>query len=104
MSIFDGLATSVQNLVASNPASLPLVINLLKNANVPQQKAIGAGLGNAANLCNVPDPKFATEIADALAKATSTPAQIQFALSRASRPDRWPVAYHPAASAVQPIR
>ena len=52
---FDGLATSVQNLVASNPASLPLVINLLKNANVPQQKAIGAGLGNAANLCNVPD-------------------------------------------------
>ena len=77
---FDGLATSVQNLVASNPASLPLVINLLKNANVPQQKAIGAGLGNAANLCNVPDPKFATEVADALAKATSTPAQIQFAL------------------------
>jgi hypothetical protein len=77
---FEGLATSVQNLVASNPASLPLVIDLLKNANVPQQKAIGAGLGNAANLCNVPDPKFATEIADALAKATSTPAQIQFAL------------------------
>jgi hypothetical protein len=77
---YDGLATSIQNLVASNSAALPLVMELLKNANVPQQKAIGAGLGNAANLCNVPDPKFATEIADALAKATSTPAQIQFAL------------------------
>jgi hypothetical protein len=77
---FDGLSVSIQNLVASNPAALPLVVGLLKNASVSQQKAIGAGLGNAANLCNVPDPKFATEIADALAKATSDPAQIQFAL------------------------
>lgn len=77
----DGFTNSIRDLVASNPSTLPVVIDLLKSANNAQQSAIGTGLGNAANLCNVPDPTFATEIAAQLAKATSTPAQIQFALA-----------------------
>jgi hypothetical protein len=77
----DSFTKTIENLVASDPRTLPAVIELLKTANVAQQGAIGTGLGSAANDCNVPDPKFASDIAEALAKATSTPAQTNFALA-----------------------
>lgn len=77
----DSFTKTVENLVASDPRTLPAIIELLKTANVAQQGAIGTGLGSAANDCNVPDPKFAADIAEALAKATSTPAQTNFALA-----------------------
>ncbi|ULK95940.1 hypothetical protein [Bradyrhizobium sp. I71] len=77
----DSFTRIIENLVASDPRTLPAVIELLKTANVAQQGAIGTGLGSAANDCNVPDPKFAADIAEALAKATSTPAQTNFALA-----------------------
>lgn len=77
----DSFTKTIETLVASDPRALPAVIELLKTASVAQQGAIGTGLGSAANDCNVPDPKFAADIAEALAKATSTPAQTNFALA-----------------------
>lgn len=77
----DSFTKTIENLVASDPRTLPAVIEMLKTASVAQQGAIGTGLGSAANDCNVPDPKFAADIAEALAKATSTPAQTNFALA-----------------------
>lgn len=77
----DSFTKTIESLVASDPRALPAVIELLKTASVAQQGAIGTGLGSAANDCNVPDPKFAADIAEALAKATSTPAQTNFALA-----------------------
>ncbi|MCK1396164.1 hypothetical protein [Bradyrhizobium sp. 1] len=77
----DPFTRAIENLVASDPRTLPAIVELLKTASVAQQGAIGTGLGGAANDCKIPDPKFATDIAEALAKATSTPAQTNFALA-----------------------
>jgi hypothetical protein len=65
---------AIRDLVASNPATLPLVIGLLKSANEDQQKAIGTGLGLAANLCARPDPNFAADISQQLAQSTGNDA------------------------------
>lgn len=74
------LIVKIRDIVASNPATLPAVVALLKNANTGQQTAIGTGLGQAANLCNVPDPTFATDIGTQLAQSNSQLAQTNFAL------------------------
>jgi len=52
----------VRDLVASDPGSLPLVINLDAKANADQIQAIGAGLGQAALVCGRTAQSFATEI------------------------------------------
>ncbi|MBR1092298.1 hypothetical protein JQ621_33045 [Bradyrhizobium manausense] len=74
------LIVTIRDMVASNPATLPAVIALLKNANPGQQTAIGSGLGQAANLCNVPDPTFATDIGIQLSLSNSQLAQTNFAV------------------------
>lgn len=74
------LIATIRDIVASNPSTLPAVVALLKAANSGQQTAIGTGLGQAANLCNVPDPTFATDIGAQLAQSNSTLAQTNFAL------------------------
>jgi hypothetical protein len=73
------LIDAIRDLVASNPATLPLVIGLLASANDGQQKAIGTGLGLAANLCARPDPNFATDISEQLAKTGSDAAKTSYA-------------------------
>lgn len=74
------LIATIRDMVASNPSTLSAVVTLLKTANSGQQTAIGTGLGQAANLCNVPDPTFATDIGTQLAQSNSTLAQTNFAL------------------------
>jgi hypothetical protein len=78
----------VRDLVASNPASLPLVIVLLGNANPAQQTAIGTGLGQAAGLCIRPDPTFAADIQAQLAGSTSDTAKDAYAAVTGNRPIR----------------
>jgi hypothetical protein len=73
------LIDAVRDLVASNPSALPAVIGLLKSANDAQQKAIGTGLGLAANLCGRPDPTFAADISDQLGKSGSDLAKTNYA-------------------------
>src|ERR1700737_3461149 len=54
------ISSDVRDFVTANPRALVSVIALLKgtDANLDQQKAIGAGLGLAANVCLRPDPTF----------------------------------------------
>jgi|SRR5581483_1516170 len=61
------LVSTVRDLALSDPATLPVIISLLANANSAQQAAIGSGLGQAAMASLRSNPTFATQIQDALA-------------------------------------
>lgn len=78
----------VRDLVASNPATLPLIIGLLANANPAQQTSIGTGLGQAAGLCIRPDPAFAADIQSQLAGTTSDNAKNAYAAVTGNQPIR----------------
>jgi hypothetical protein len=78
----------IRDLVASNPATLPLIIGLLANANPAQQTAIGTGLGEAAGLCIRPDPAFAADIQTQLAGSTSDAAKNDYAAVTGNQPIR----------------
>src|ERR1700687_261141 len=80
----------VRDLVASDPATLTGVINLLKanTLNIAQQQAIGTGLGLAANICLVPDSRFAAEIQTQLADTPSEEAKLQYAAVTGNKPIR----------------
>src|SRR4051794_14274667 len=75
----DGLTASIQDLVASNPNTLPAIVGLLNGANPQQQKAIGAGLAGAANLCIRRDPGLSAEIQKQVVGSSSTDAKATFA-------------------------
>jgi hypothetical protein len=78
----------VRDLVASNPATLPLIIGLIDQANPAQQGAIGTGLGQAAGLCIRPDPAFAADIQTQLAGSTSDAAKNAYAAVTGNQPIR----------------
>jgi hypothetical protein len=69
----------VRDLVASDPSTLPAVMNLLGGANPSVQNAIGAGLGQAARICTRNDPEFARQIQQAIAASNSQAAIAAFA-------------------------
>jgi hypothetical protein len=52
----------VRDLVASDPATLPLVLDLSAKSNADQVNSIGTGLGQAALVCSRSDQTFANEI------------------------------------------
>jgi FecR protein len=66
------MISMIRDLVASNPTTLPLVINLLPNASTGEANSIGTGLGQAALICVHTDQAFATEIQQALASASGS--------------------------------
>jgi hypothetical protein len=78
----------VRDLVASNPATLPLVIALIGSASPAQQTAIGTALGQAAALCLRPDPTFAADIQTQLAGSTSDNAKNAYAAVTGNQPIR----------------
>jgi hypothetical protein len=81
----NGLISMVRDLVASNPSALGAIIGLLAQASPAQQQAIGTGLGQAANLCQRPDPNFAGDISQQLATAFPDPtAPVNVAYSAAT--------------------
>jgi hypothetical protein len=61
----------VRDLVASDPATLPLLLDLTAKSNAQQINSIGAGLGQAALICSGTDPNFATEIRQMVAATSS---------------------------------
>lgn len=76
------VTADVRDLVISDPAMLPLVIGLLKTDPLPSsdlQKAIGTGLGLAANQCIRPDPNFASDIQTQIVGTNSVDAKQQYA-------------------------
>lgn len=81
-----GLISTIRDLAASNPSTLPAIILLLNNANETQQSAIGTGLGQAAQLCLRPDPVFAADIQTQLAGTVSEPAKVAYAAITGNRP------------------
>ncbi|WFU70966.1 hypothetical protein [Bradyrhizobium sp. CB2312] len=76
------VTADVRDLLISDPATLPLVIGLLKTDPLPSsdlQKAIGTGLGLAANQCIRPDPNFASDIQTQIVGTNSADAKQQYA-------------------------
>jgi hypothetical protein len=52
----------IRDLVASEPGTLPLILDLSAKASSEQVQAIGTGLGQAARVCSRTAPAFASEI------------------------------------------
>jgi len=72
------LAKMVRDLAASNPQTLSALIGLLRGATPEQASAIGAGLGQAAELAVNTDPDYATEIQTAVVTASNDSAMVAF--------------------------
>ena len=79
-----GFTSKVRDLVASNPATLQPVLDLLKNANTEQKKGIGSGLSQAANACLVKDQPFANEIQNKLTAAGDRTASQSYSIGWSS--------------------
>ena len=91
------MISMVRDLVASNPAMLPRVLDLSASSNADQINAIGAGLGQAALVCSRGDPAFANEIQQMVAAVNVQPLAVTFAAVAGISP---PPAAVPAARGV----
>ena len=65
------MISMVRDLVASDQAALPLVLDLSANGNPDQINAIGTGLGQAALVCSRIDQLFANEIQQMVAASNN---------------------------------
>ena len=63
------LVAQIRDLAASDPATLPLIAQLVANANPAQKSAIGSGLGQAASICGGQDQAHANLIQQAVVQA-----------------------------------
>ena len=64
------MISRVRDLAASDPTTLPMLVDLLKGTLTPsQQSAIVTGLAQVARLASRTDQAYYTEIQDAIAKA-----------------------------------
>lgn len=90
----DEVAAAVQTFVASYPQALPVVLTILKDltnkgpSTSALQKAIGTGLGKAANVCKTTDLTFASEIQGNLGSTGSPDANAQYAALTGNDPTR----------------
>ncbi|MBR0797168.1 hypothetical protein JQ615_17385 [Bradyrhizobium jicamae] len=90
----DEIAADVQTFVASYPPALPAVLGILKDLTSKGtstdaiQKAIGTGLGKAANVCKTTDLTFSLEIQGELGATGSTDANAQYAALTGNDPTR----------------
>ena len=88
------IANDVQNFVTANPQALPVVLNILKDLTTKGpgtsdlQKAIGTGLGKAANICKTTDLPFSLEIQGNLGATGSPDANAQYAAITGNDPTR----------------
>ena len=73
------MISMVRDLVASEPAMLPRVLDLSASSNADQIHALGAGLGQAALVCSRGDPAFANEIQQMVAAVNVQPLAVTFA-------------------------
>lgn len=81
------LTLAARDLVASDPATLPVLIGLLSSASSEQGSAIGTGLGRAAaELCMLPEPTFAANIQQQLVASNSESAKTSYALATGNQP------------------
>ncbi len=69
----------IRDLVASDPGSLALILDLSANANTQQVKALGTGLGQAALICARIAQGFANEIEQMTVAVDNQPLSLAFA-------------------------
>jgi hypothetical protein len=69
----------IRDLVASDPGTLSLIINLNAKANPEQLQAIGSGLGQAALVCRRTAQAFSNEIQQVTVAANNQPLTQAFA-------------------------
>ena len=72
------MMSMVRDLVASDQAALPLVLDLSAKGNADQINAMGTGLGQAALICSRVDQMFANEIQQMVAASNNHPLTIAF--------------------------
>src|SRR6266702_2940440 len=90
----DEIAADVQTYVAAYPQALPAVLAILKDltskgaGTSALQKAIGTGLGKAANVCKTTDLTFSLEIQGDLGATGSADANAQYAALTGNDPTR----------------
>ena len=72
------MISMVRDLVASDQAALPLVLDLSANGNPDQINAIGTGLGQAALVCSRIDQLFANEIQQMVAASNNQSLALAF--------------------------
>lgn len=90
----EDVAADVQAFVASYPQALPAVLNILKDltskgaSTSALQKAVGTGLGKAANVCKTTDLTFSLEIQGDLGATGSPDANAQYAALTGNDPTR----------------
>jgi hypothetical protein len=65
------MKSMVRDLVASDQAALPLVIDRSAKGNADQINAIGTGLGQAALICSRVDQMFANEVQQMVAASNN---------------------------------
>jgi hypothetical protein len=63
------MISMIRDLIASDPATLPLILTLVPTASMAELNAIGAGLGQGALVCLRTDQAFANEIQQMVAAA-----------------------------------
>ncbi len=80
------LIAQIRDLVASDPATLQPIIQLLANANPDQRDALGIGLGQAALTCLRVDQASATGIQQAVAGTDNKPFILAFSSVFGDRP------------------
>jgi hypothetical protein len=68
----------VRDLVASDPATLPLVLDLSAISNAGQVNSMGTGLGQAALICSRSDQTFANEIQQMVAASNNQALALAF--------------------------
>jgi hypothetical protein len=76
----------IRDLAASDPATLPLVLSLVGNANPAQVDGIGTGLGQSALVCVRTDQAYATEIQQAVMGINNPALTLAFAAVLGDKP------------------
>ena len=72
------LTKAIRDLAASDPSTLATIVGLLKSASPDQATAIGAGLGQVAELAVSADPAFADQIQTAVVSSQNVSAVVAF--------------------------
>jgi hypothetical protein len=76
----------IRDLAASDPATLPLILSLVGNADPAQVDGIGTGLGQSALVCVRTDQAYATEIQLAVTGINSPALTLAFAAVLGDKP------------------
>jgi hypothetical protein len=80
------LIAQVRDLAASDSATLPAIMGLLKSANDDQKRSIGAGLAQAARICVPKDPAYANQIQVAIADSKDPVLVLAYAAGAGNQP------------------